>query len=285
MDEKKVAVVTGSSSGVGFETSLVLARNGFRTFATMRNLEKASRLSELVQKEDLDLKILRLDVTDDDSVRESIEKIISETKRIDVLINNAGFAIFGALEDTLLDEMKEQFETNFFGSVRTIQAVLPTMKKQRKGKIINISSMVGRFGVPFNSLYVSTKFALEGLTESLRYELYNSGIDVVLVEPGIIKSDFFKNIRLSNKSGPNSSYSNLLQTRLRGIESMLKNKGSYPSTVAKAILNIINSNVSNLRYIVGDDAIFMTNLKKNLTDEEFETHMKNTILVGDSYLK
>ncbi|MDX1372622.1 MAG: SDR family oxidoreductase [Nitrososphaeraceae archaeon] len=191
MDEKKVAVVTGSSSGVGFETSLLLARNGFRTYATMRNLEKASRLSELVKKEDLDLKILRLDVTDDDSVRESIEKIISETQRIDVLINNAGFAIFGALEDTLLDEMKEQFETNFYGSVRTIQAVLPTMKKQRKGKIINISSMVGRFGVPFNSLYVSTKFALEGLTESLRYELHNSGIDVVLVEPGIIKSDFF----------------------------------------------------------------------------------------------
>jgi len=284
MNEKKVAIITGSSSGIGFETSILLARSGFRTFATMRNLDKASRLSELVQKEDLDLKILRLDVTDDDSVRESIEKIISETKRIDILINNAGFAIFGALEDTLLDEMKEQFETNFFGSVRTIQAVLPTMKKQSKGKIINISSMVGRFGVPFNSLYVSTKFALEGLTESLRYELDNFGIDVVLVEPGIIKSDFFKNIRFSNKSRINSSYSNLLQTRLRGIEFMLKNKASYPSTVAKAILNIINSNVSNMRYVVGEDAIFMTNLKKNLTDEEFETRMKNTILVGDAYL-
>lgn len=284
MKEKKVAIITGSSSGIGFETSILLARNGFRTFATMRNLDKASRLSGLVKKEDLDLKILRLDVTDDNSVRESIEKIISETKRIDILVNNAGFAIFGALEDTLLDEMKEQFETNFFGSVRTIQAVLPTMKKQSKGKIINVSSMVGRFGVPFNSLYVSTKFALEGLTESLRYELHNFGIDVVLVEPGIIKSDFFKNIRFSNKSRTNSSYSNLLQTRLRGIEFMLKNKASYPSTVAKAILNIINSNVSNMRYVVGEDAIFMTNLKKNLTDEEFETRMKNTILVGDAYL-
>ena len=285
MNEKNVAVITGCSSGVGFETSILLARNGFRTYATMRNLEKASRLAELVKKEGLDLKILRLDVTNEDSVTESIEKIISETKRVDVLVNNAGFAIFGALEDTLLDEMKEQFETNFFGSVRTIQAVLPTMKKQKKGKIINVSSMVGKFGVPFNSIYVSTKFALEGLTESLRYELHNFGIDVVLVEPGVIKSDFFNNIRLSNKSGQNSSYSNLLHTRLRGIESMLKNKASSPSTVAKEILNIINSNGSNLRYVVGEDAVFMTNLKKNLTDEEFENHMKNTILLGDAYLK
>ncbi|MFB5601045.1 MAG: SDR family oxidoreductase [Nitrososphaeraceae archaeon] len=269
MEEKGVAIITGSSSGIGFETSILLARNGFITYATMRNLDKSSRLSEIVNKENLDMKILRLDVTDDNSVRESIDKIISETKRIDILVNNAGFAIFGAMEETSLDEMKEQFETNFFGSVRTIQAVLPTMKKQKKGKIINVSSMVGRFGVPFNSLYVSSKFALEGLSESLRYELHNYGIDVILVEPGIIKSEFFKNIKISNKSGSHSSYSNLLQNRLKGIESMLKTKSSSPSTVARSILNIINSNISDIRYAVGEDAVFMTNLKKNLTDEEF----------------
>jgi short-subunit dehydrogenase len=251
----------------------------------MRNLDKSSRLSELIKQENLDMKILKLDVRDERSVGETIDKVISETKRIDILVNNAGFAIFGPLEETSSDEMKEQFETNLFGSVRTIQAVLPVMKKQKRGTIINVSSMVGRFGVPFNSLYVSSKFALEGLSESLRYELHDSGIHVILVEPGIIKSDFFENIKISIKSGSNSSYSNLLKKRLEGIETMLKTKASSPSTVAQAILNIINSNTTNIRYVVGEDAIFMMNLKKNLTDEEFEDRMKNTILLGDSYFK
>ena len=134
---EKVVIVTGTSSGIGFETAVLLARNGFMTYATMRNPVKSTRLSDLANKEKLDIKIRKLDVNDETGINETIDQVISETGRIDVLVNNAGYAIFGALEDTALDEIREQFETNFFGPVRTIKAVIPIMKKQNGGKIIN----------------------------------------------------------------------------------------------------------------------------------------------------
>jgi len=281
MKRRKVAIVTGASSGIGFETAVILARNGFMTYATMRNLGKSSRLSELAIKEKIDIKIRKLDVNDETGIRKTTEKVISETGRIDVLVNNAGYAIFGAFEETSLDEIREQFETNFFGPVRTIKAVLPIMKKQKGGMIINISSMVGKFGVPFNSAYVASKFALEGITESIRYELHDYGIKIILVEPGIIKSNFFQNIKLSNKS--TSSYSKLLKKRIHGIETMLK-KASRPVIVAKAILNIINSTNTNIRYLVGHDAEFMIKLKKNTTEEEFENLLRKTFSSGKGYM-
>ena len=278
---EKVVIVTGSSSGIGFETAVLLARNGFMTYATMRNPYKSTRLSELANKEKLDIKITKLDVNDETGINETIDRVISESGRIDVLVNNAGYAVFGAFEDTSLDEIREQFETNFFGPVKTIKAVIPIMKKQNGGKIINLSSMVGRFGVPFNSAYVASKFALEGITESIRYELHDYGIKIILVEPGIIKSNFFQNIKLSNKS--TSSYSKLLKKRIHGIETMLK-KASRPVIVAEAILNIINSTNTNIRYLVGHDAEFMIKLKKNTTEEEFENLLRKTFSSGKGYM-
>lgn len=278
---EKVVIVTGTSSGIGFETAVLLARNGFMTYATMRNPDKSTRLSELANKEKLDIKIRKLDVNDETGINETIDQVISETGRIDVLVNNAGYAIFGALEDTALDEIREQFETNFFGPVRTIKAVIPIMKKQNGGKIINLSSMVGRFGVPFNSAYVASKFALEGITESIRYELHDYNIKIILVEPGIIKSHFFQNVKLSNKS--TSSYSKLLKKRMEGIETMLK-KATHPVTVAEVILDIINSRNTNIRYLVGHDAEFMLKLKKNATDEEFEDRLRKTFSSGKGYI-
>lgn len=278
---EKVVIVTGTSSGIGFETAVLLARNGFMTYATMRNPNKSTRLSELANKEKLDIKIRKLDVNDETGINETIDQVISETGRIDVLVNNAGYAIFGALEDTALDEIREQFETNFFGPVRTIKAVIPIMKKQNGGKIINLSSMVGRFGVPFNSAYVASKFALEGITESTRYELHDYNIKIILVEPGIIKSHFFQNVKLSNKS--TSGYSKLLKKRMEGIETMLK-KATHPEIVAEVILDIINSRNTNIRYLVGHDAEFMLKLKKNATDEEFEDRLRKTFSSGKGYI-
>lgn len=278
---EKVVIVTGTSSGIGFETAVLLARNGFMTYATMRNPVKSTRLSDLANKEKLDIKIRKLDVNDETGINETIDQVISETGRIDVLVNNAGYAIFGALEDTALDEIREQFETNFFGPVRTIKAVIPIMKKQNGGKIINLSSMVGRFGVPFNSAYVASKFALEGITESTRYELHDYNIKIILVEPGIIKSHFFQNVKLSNKS--TSSYSKLLKKRMEGIETMLK-KATHPEIVAEVILDIINSRNTNIRYLVGHDAEFMLKLKKNATDEEFEDRLRKTFSRGKGYI-
>ena len=141
--------------------------------------------------------------------------------------------------------------------------------------------MVGRFGVPFNSAYVASKFALEGITESTRYELHDYNIKIILVEPGIIKSHFFQNVKLSNKS--TSSYSKLLKKRIHGIETMLK-KASRPVIVAKAILNIINSTNTNIRYLVGHDAEFMIKLKKNTTEEEFENLLRKTFSSGKGYM-
>ncbi len=278
---ERVVIVTGASSGIGFETSLLLARNGFMTYATMRNLDKSTRLSKLANKEKLDIKIRKLDVNDETGINKTIDQVISETGRIDVLVNNAGYAIFGALEDIALDEIREQFETNFFGPVRTIKAVIPIMKKQKSGKIINISSIVGKFGVPFNSAYVASKFALEGITESIRYELHDYNIKIILVEPGIIKSHFFQNVKLSNQS--TSSYSKLLKKRIEGIETMLK-QATDPVIVAQAILDIINSRITNIRYPVGHDAKFIIKLKKNVTEEEFEDRLRNTFSSGKGYI-
>jgi NADP-dependent 3-hydroxy acid dehydrogenase YdfG len=159
-NKKMVAVVTGSSSGIGFETSLMLARNGYFTYATMRNLDKSDAIIDLKQKEKLPLEVLKLDVTNDKSVKEAIEKIVNEQETIDVLVNNAGYALVGALEELSIEEIKEQFETNVFGVIRVVQEILPIMRKQRHGTIVNISSLAGRIGFPLTSAYVSSKFAL-----------------------------------------------------------------------------------------------------------------------------
>src|ERR1051326_6958162 len=175
INKAKVAVVTGSSSGIGFETSLLLAKNGVFTYATMRNLDKANKIIELKQKEKLPLEVLKLDVTDDKSVNDAIEKI-------EILVNNAGYALVGPLEELSIQEFKEQFETNVFGVIKVTKSVLPIMRKQRNGTIVNVSSIAGRIGFPLIPAYVSSKFALEGLSESIAYELEQFGIKVIIVE-------------------------------------------------------------------------------------------------------
>jgi NAD(P)-dependent dehydrogenase (short-subunit alcohol dehydrogenase family) len=144
----KVAVVTGSSTGIGYETSLILARNGFLTYATMRNLNKSENIKSVATKENLPIRIKQLDVTDDDSVTNAIHTISSAAGRIDILVNNAGYGLNGAFEDLGMDEIKAQYETNVFGLIRTTQAVIPIMRRQKSGTIINISSGAGRFGFP-----------------------------------------------------------------------------------------------------------------------------------------
>src|SRR5947208_15598115 len=158
---EKVAVVTGSSTGIGFETSLTLARNGFVTYATMRNLGKSAEIKSVATKEGLPIRVVQLDVTDDRSIKDSIQSILSYVGRIDVLVNNAGYALNGAFEDITMEELKSQYETNLFGVTRVTQAALPIMRKQKSGIIVNISSGVVTIGgFPGGSGYVSTKFAI-----------------------------------------------------------------------------------------------------------------------------
>ncbi|HVD36156.1 MAG TPA: SDR family oxidoreductase [Nitrososphaeraceae archaeon] len=275
----KVAVITGSSTGIGYETSLILARNGFLTYATMRNLNKSENIKVVATKENLPIQIKQLDVTDDVSVTNAIQAISSEAGQIDVLVNNAGYGLNGAFEDLAMDEIKAQYETNVFGLIRTIQAVLPIMRRQKSGTIVNISSGAGRFGFPGSSAYVSTKFAVEGLSESMSYELEPFGIKVVIVEPGVIRTNFFDGLVVAKKSqDPNSPYSQIMQKTAAGFEEMMKNASS-PDLVAKVVLNAIRDENPSLRYLAGSDVETWLGGKRKMADEELYKMMKQNLMM------
>jgi len=272
----KVAIVTGSSSGIGYETSIALARDGFITYATMRNLQKGNNIRSFRDKEELLLKIIKLDVTDDFSVTNAIESIMSESGRIDVLVNNAGYGLAGAFEDLTMDEIKQQYETNFFGVFRVTQAVIPIMRKQKSGIIVNVSSGAGRFGYPGGSAYVSTKFALEGLSESISYELNPFGIKVILVEPGVIRTNFESGMVKAKKSrDPSSAYWGMTQKMDKLFSQLLQNS-SPPSLVANIILQAVKSDNPNFRYLAGIDVEQWVDQKNKMSDTQFINMMNQS---------
>ena len=255
MQAKNVALVTGSSSGIGLETSLTLARNGFHTYASMRNVEKSKDITQIASRDKLPLQVVKLDVDTDTSVKYAVDQIVKENNRIDVLVNNAGYGLFGSLEDTSIEEIKAQFETNFFGVVRVTQQVLPIMRKQKHGTIVNISSVGGRIGLPCLSAYHSTKFALEGLSESMSYELEPFGIRVIIIEPGVIRTNIMNSSIIAKKAlDPKSPYFSLMQNIENGFKSALKNAASQPEEVAKVILQAVISESPQLRYTAGNNA-------------------------------
>lgn len=271
---RKVAIVTGSSSGIGLDASMTLAQNGFLTYATMRNLDKSSIVKAAADKEQLPIKVAQLDVTDDRSVKDAIRAIVSEAKRIDVLINNAGFGLVGAFEDLSIDEIKDQYETNVFGLIRVTQAVLPIMRKQKSGIIVNVSSGAGLFGYPGGSAYVSSKFAIEGLSESISYELDQFGIKVVLIEPGFIQTNFSNAMIIARKAqDPSSTYSPMMQKIQTSSNEMAKN-GSSVDVVSKAILKAVTSERPDLRYLAGKDVEAWAANKKTMSDSQFHDMMQ-----------
>ncbi len=277
MQGRRVAIVTGSSSGIGLETSLTLARKGFYTYATMRKVEeeKSRPLIDAAKNENLTLQVTELDVNNDESVANAIDTIVDERMRIDVLVNNAGYALGGALEETSMDEIKAQFETNFFGAVRAMQAVLPIMRKQGTGKIVNITSMGGRIAIPLSSPYHGSKFALEGLSESIQYELEHFGIKIILIEPGAVGSNFWKNIKIAKSSSDsNSPYAQFGNQIMKAFKEMEQNVMN-PSEVAKTILDAVTSDNPQLRYVVGEDATKTIEARKNISDEEFGDLIEN----------
>ena len=271
---QKVVIVTGSSSGVGLESALLLARNGYITYATMRSPEKDTSMKAAVQNEDLPIRIIQLDVTDENSVKNAVDQVISEAGRIDVLVNNAGYSLGGALEDLSMEEIKPQFETNLFGLIRVTQAVLPIMRKQRSGRILNISSGSGIFGFPGLSAYVSTKFAVEGLSESIAYELEPFGIKVILIEPGFVKTNFANSMLISKKAqDPTSSYSQMMQ-RIAASSNELAKSGSSAELVANVILDAATNPNPRLRYLVGKDVEAWAASKKSMDESEFFNMIK-----------
>jgi NAD(P)-dependent dehydrogenase (short-subunit alcohol dehydrogenase family) len=279
--KKKVAIVTGSSSGIGLETSLTLSENNFRTYATMRNLDKASNILEPAKKKNLSIEVAKLDVTDDFSVHQAIQSIAEkEGGRIDLLVNNAGYTQLGAAEDLSSEEIEAQFNTNVFGVFRTIREVVPIMRRQTTGgSIINIGSANGFFGVPCASAYVATKFALEGLTQSLRYELAPFRIKVAIIEPGAISTNVAYNSmylpkkiqRQSLSDSPSLSSPFLEMTK--SIMERSKNgvvNGSPPRVVASVVLQIAMAEKPIWRYPAGADAERLFEARTKMSDTEFE---------------
>ncbi|MFB5632426.1 MAG: SDR family oxidoreductase [Nitrosopumilus sp.] len=275
---QKVALVTGSSSGIGLETALALAKDGYHTFASMRDTSKAGELENAAKKENLPIEVIELDVDKEESIISAIKKVIDSSGRLDVLVNNAGYGQFGCTEDVSLDDFRKQFETNFFSIVRIIQEVAPIMRNQNSGNIINISSVVGRMGLPGSPAYISSKFALEGLGECLRYELGQFGIKTTLIEPGVIKTNFFESMKIpDSKADP--KYKELTDHILAGLKMMVQ-MGTAPSQVAEVIIKAIHDDEMLPRYVVGTDAAMFMEAKKMKTDIEFEKYMSKELFPG-----
>jgi len=263
----KVVLITGASSGIGKETAKLLAKNGYTVYGAARRTEKMSDLKEA------GVKLLTMDLTDEASMVKGINKILQFEKRIDILINNAGYGSFGALEDVPIGEAKYQFDVNIFGLARLIQLVLPTMRKQLSGKIINISSMGGKFGEPHGAWYHATKFAVEGLSDCLRMELKQFGIDVIIIEPGVILTEW-NTIARKNllKVSGKTAYQNLAQKHAKMLASA-DNRGSDPTVIAKVIAKAAIARKPKTRYTAGEGSKLILFVKSVLSDRLFDKLM------------
>jgi len=266
----KVALVTGASSGIGEATALKLKSLGFEVFAAARRTEKMEHLKIA------GIKVISLDVTEDYSMQLAVKQIQAEFGAIDILVNNAGYGSYGALEDVSLEEAKAQFEVNVFGAARLIQLVLPQMRLQRSGTIINISSMGGKIHTPLGAWYHGTKFALEAISDCLRMEVEPFGIDVVVVEPGGIKSEWAdiaaaKLLKTSGK-GPYAKQAQAMANSMISEDS--KKRQSPPQVIADTIAKAVLVKKPKTRYVAGFGAKPMLFMKAILSDRAFDGFMR-----------
>ncbi|WP_046243425.1 oxidoreductase [Hymenobacter terrenus] len=265
--EKKVALVTGASSGIGESTARLLLQAGYVVYAAARRLDRMAALGQAGAR------LLALNVAEEASLGAAIDAIKQAEGRLDVLVNNAGYGSYGALEDVPLAEARYQFEVNVFGLARLVQLALPLMRAQRSGRIINVSSIGGRIGEPHGGWYHATKFAVEGLSDSLRMELKQFGIDVVVIQPGAIKTEWNQIARenLLKISG-STAYANLAQRHVR----MLANadaRGSEPEVVARTIVRAATTTRPKTRYATGGGAKVVLLLRRLLSDRLFDKLM------------
>lgn len=257
----KVVLITGTSSGFGRTTATLLTQKGFTVFGTSRNPVKLATDN---------FEMLQLDVRTDDSVNACIQTVIQRTGRLDILINNAGYASFGAIEETTIAEAKAQFETNFFGAIRMVRAVLPMMRQQGSGQIINISSLSGLVPVPFHGLYSASKHALESYTEALYHEVKPFKIHVSLVEPQAFKT----HIQMQPPLHLISAYDGARQKVVQNIEGSIQN-GQNPTIVAQLILRILTSKSPRLRYRAGNLAKLFHLTRRLVPEPLYEIILRN----------
>jgi len=282
MAQQKVAVITGSSSGIGLLTALEFAANGYLVVATMRDVSRSGRLEEEAQKagvrERLDLR--RLDVTEFDSLTRAVEEIVRHHGRVDVLVNNAGFSVAGFAEDMTLDELRHQLETNFFGNVAMAKAVLPVMRRQKSGHIINVTSVGGLLAHPLLSAYCASKHALEGWSESLRIETHSLGIRVCLIEPGAYDTDIWdRNVVIAkgalDENSPNKERSRRFTEFVKGSAKHRRDARE----VARLILRVANDPNPTLRYMIGPDAKMQVWLRRIMPWRRYERMIAKAVKI------
>ena len=264
---KKVVLITGSSSGMGKTTSEFLSNNGFIIYAATRDISKISKNKNVIP--------ITMDITSQKSVDEAVKIILKKHTTIDILINNAGYGLVSTVEDLQEIEMLNQFNVNVFGVLRVCKSVIPIMRKNKSGVIINISSFLGKIGLPLLTLYNSSKYAVEGITDSLRYELKNFNIRVHSILPGFFDTKFARDNLVTNLQtfDEKSPYASLVSSLAPVIVNQINN-GNDPIEVAQMILDIINDDKFPARATVGDKAKKFIPMRKELSDEDFERRVR-----------
>jgi NAD(P)-dependent dehydrogenase (short-subunit alcohol dehydrogenase family) len=259
-----IAFVTGTSTGIGMATAISLARAGHTVYAGMRNPQRSGELHEAVAREDLGIRIVAQDVDSDASARDAIGQALAEAGRIDVLVNNAGIGTMGSVEETSLSDFRSTMETNFFGALRCIQAVLPGMRERGSGCIVNVASVAGRVASAPQAPYASSKWALEALSECLAQEVRSFGIRVAIVEPGVIATPIFGKVAADVEG---TYYPH--KRRINELFRASLEKPVPPSVVGDKIRDIVDSGTLTLRHPVGPDAAGFLQWRASLTDEQW----------------
>jgi NAD(P)-dependent dehydrogenase (short-subunit alcohol dehydrogenase family) len=258
-----LALVTGSNSGIGLATAIALARAGHTVAATMRDLQRGDELHKIAEQEKLSIRLAAIDVDDDDSVRDGFAKVVAQDGPIDILVNNAGISGVDAIEETPLDMFRHVMETNFFGGLRCIKAVIPSMRERRRGTIVNVTSVAGRIAMAAHASYAASKWAFEALSECLAQEMRAFNVRVAIVEPGVIATPIATKLRPPQANSPYPH-----SRRLRALFGAPRAKPTPPSVVANAIREIVDGDGWQLRYPVGPDALPLLKVRASKTDEQ-----------------
>ena len=259
-----VIFITGSSTGIGLATAVAFGRARHDVYATMRNPDRAPELASIAAKERLPIKVLPMDVDNDASVGNAVAGVLAESGRIDVLVNNAGIAVTGPVEELPLAEFRRVMETNYFGALRCIQAVVCGMRERRSGHIITVSSIQGRISIPSYAAYAASKWALEAASEALAQETKSFGIKVSIVEPGMIATPVWDKRR---EVPANTRYRQ--ERRIRALVNALLKQPVTPFVVADKIVEIVQSKTWKLRHTVGPDAEPTLQYRASMTDEQW----------------
>jgi short-subunit dehydrogenase len=267
---EKVILITGSSSGIGKETVKTFQAKSWKVAATMRTPEKAEDLQKIV-----DVECIRLDVTDVDSIKSAIEETLDKFGRIDAVVNNAGYGLVGTFEAATQEQIEQQFQTNVFGVMNVCREILPYFREQKRGTIVNVSSMGGRLTFPLYSLYHSTKWAVEGFSESLQYELKPFKIKVKIIEPGPIKTDFYDRSQDLTKKEGLTAYDSFIEKALPNLQKAGENAPDG-RLVAEVIYDAVTDGSWKMRYQANSKMIL--NLRKLLPDSLFFAIVRSQVL-------